>query len=84
MAKDQALGLITEMHERFADDSISQEQQALMASLQQHVHELDEATPVDPSLVDSVELLVSELEAEHPLGASVLRQLAEVLKNIGV
>lgn len=84
MPKEQAKALITEWHEKFAADNTSSQQEDLMMRVNAHIHELGEAEPVDPTLLDAVELYLTEIEAEHPQGAAVVRQLLETLKNIGV
>jgi hypothetical protein len=84
MPKQQAKSLISELHERFGDDITSSQQADLMMRLNAHIHDLNEEEPVDPTMIDAVELYLTELEAEHPQGASVVRQLIETLKNIGI
>lgn len=84
MPKQQAQNLITELHERFADDEVSAQQADLMMRLNAHIHELGEEDPVDPSMLDAVELYMGEVEADHPQVAAVVKQLLETLKNIGI
>lgn len=84
MPKQKAEHLITDLHERFADDSISPEQTALLAQVKSHIHNMNESEPVDPTFLETVEQLVAELEVEHPTAASVLEQLINTLKNIGI
>lgn len=84
MPKQRAKQLITELNERFGDSAPSPQQTDLMAQLDAHIHELGEDTPVDPSFVDAVELYLSEVESAHPQTATVIKQLVETLKNIGV
>ncbi len=84
MPKQRAEHLITDLHERFADDLVSPEQIALLNQVKSHIHNMDEAEPVDPTFLETVEQLVTEIEAEHPTSASILEQLLNTLKNIGV
>jgi hypothetical protein len=84
MPKHQIHALITDLHERFADDLVSPEQQALLQQLQLHIHEMGEADPVDTNFVDTVDLLLAETETEHPVVAGMLRQVLELLRNMGI
>ena len=84
MPKARAAALITDLHERFADDETSPQQKELMAQLQAHIHELGENDPVEPSFIDAMELLLADIETDHPKAAAVTRQLLETLRNIGV
>jgi len=85
MPKEQAKALIGEWHERFFENAeTSVQQKDLMMRLDAHIHELSEQDPVDPTMMDAVELYLTELESDHPQAATVVRQLLETLKNIGV
>jgi len=84
MPKQKAEHLITDLHERFADDLTSPEQIALLAQVKTHIHNMNEAGPADPTFLDTVERLVAEIEVEHPTAASILEQVLSTLKNIGV
>lgn len=84
MPKQKAIGLISDLHERFADDSVSKEQVQLLSDVQQHIHELGEADTPEPDFIDALEVLVTDLEVEHPTASGILRNLVETLKNMGV
>ena len=84
MPKQKAEHLITDLHERFADELVSPEQSALLEQVKSHIHNMDESVPVDPTFLETVEQLVAELEVEHPTAASILEQLINTLKNIGI
>lgn len=84
MPKQKAIALMTELHERFADDVESEQQKQLLSELQQHVHELGEAEAPEPDMVDALEVLVTDAEASHPAVVGTLRSLLETLRNIGV
>ena len=45
---------------------------------------MNEAEPADPTFLETVEQLVAEIEVEHPTAASILEQVLNTLKNIGV
>jgi len=84
MPKQSVQTLMTDLHERFGDELISPQQQELMAQVQSHIHDMKESEPAEPGFLDTVELLVSEVEADHPNAAAVLGQILETLKNMGV
>ena len=84
MPKQKAEHLITDLHERFADDLTSPEQLELLQQVKSHIHSMNEEEPVDPTFLGSVEGLVAEMELEHPTAASILEQLLNTLKNIGI
>lgn len=84
MPKQKVEHLITDLHERFADDLTSPEQIALLDQVKSHIHNMNEAEPADPSFLETVEQLVTEIEVEHPTAATILEQILNTLKNIGV
>jgi len=84
MPRDKALGLITELHERFGDAEQSPEQVRLLRDLEQHIHELDEAEKPRADFVEPLETILAEAEIKHPAIATLVRSLLDTLKNIGV
>jgi Domain of unknown function (DUF4404) len=84
MPKQKAIGLISDLHERFADDSVSEEQKKLLNDVKQHVHDLGESDTPEPDFIDALEVLVTDIEVEHPTASGILRNLVETLKNMGV
>lgn len=84
MPKQKAIALITELHERFADEEESAQQKRLLTELEQHIHGLDEQEPPEPGMLDALEVLVTDAEVKHPAIAGVMRNLLETLRNIGV
>jgi uncharacterized protein DUF4404 len=84
MPKQKAIALITELHEKFADDQVSDKQKELLMEIERHVHNLGEAEAPEPDFIDTLDTLVTDAEIEHPAMASVMRNLLETLKNIGV
>ena len=84
MPQEKISNLITDLHERFGDDLSSPEQQALMQALQSHAHDLGAAEPVDPSFQETLNLLMEEVEIEHPQAAAILREVMDALKNMGI
>lgn len=84
MPKQKAQALISDLHQRFGDDQISPQQQELMSQLQSHIHNMNEKEPVEPGFLEALEVFVAEIEEQHPKAATVVNQILETLKNIGV
>ena len=84
MPKAKITNLITSLHERFGDDLTSPQQQQLMKGLKSHIHQWDEKEPVDPNIQETINLLLEDIEKQHPKAAAVVREIMHVLENIGV
>ena len=84
MPKAQITNLITSLNDRFGDDLTSPQQQQLMSDLQHHIHQWDEQEPVDPSIQETVTVLIEDIEEEHPKAAAIVREIMHILENIGV
>jgi hypothetical protein len=76
--------LMTELHDTFGNHEPTPQQQQLMRSLEQHVHGVGEPDIERPDLVESLEVMVEDLEAEHPRTAGVFREILGALRNMGV
>ncbi len=84
MAQQEVHNLMTELHELFGNEEPSAGQQQLMESLEYYIHNNTDAAPPDPTPLDTIELLVDQIEVEHPRASGVLRQLMSHLRNMGV
>ena len=84
MPKQKANALINDLHERFGDDIVSEQQKQLMLKLQAHIHDIDDQDPIEPSFVEAIEMVLADLEEDHPQAAGLVKQLLDTLKNIGV
>ena len=84
MPKAKINNLMTALHSRFGDDLTSPQQKQLLKELQSHIHAWNEKEPVDPDFPQTVNLLLEEIEEEHPKAAAVMREIMRVLENIGV
>ena len=84
MPTDSLKALTSELHDSFRDDEISPQQQQLMQQLQTYVHDIDTAEPVPPSLIESSEILLDEVEEGYPQTAAIIRQVIKALGNIGI
>lgn len=85
MPQEKVRNLITEMHEMYGDEEPSEPQKRLMEQLELHTHPRGTKDEYgEPVPLDTLEMLVEEMAAEHPRTAGVMREILETLKNIGV
>jgi len=84
MPKQKIQSLISDLNEKFGDDLISPQQQALMLQLKSHIHDLNESEPVEPDFLDTIDTFITQIEDDHPNAAVVVNKILETLKNIGV
>ncbi|UZJ45182.1 DUF4404 family protein [Marinimicrobium sp. C6131] len=85
MPQEKARSLITQLHEMYGNEEPSEQQKHLMEQLELHTHPKGAKDQYgEPVPLDTLELLVEEMAAEHPRTAAVMRELLETLKNIGV
>ncbi len=76
--------LMSELHELFGHEEATPQQQQLMRNLQQHIHEQGEPDVSRPNLVESLEVVLEDIEVDHPRTSAVLREVLSTLRNIGV
>ncbi|MGD8176811.1 DUF4404 family protein [Marinimicrobium sp. ARAG 43.8] len=85
MPQEKIRNLMTRMHETFGSDQPSDQQKHLMEQLELHTHPRGmKDTYGEPVPLETLELLVEDMEAEHPRTAAAMREILETLKNIGV
>ena len=84
MPGDNLKALISDLHDSFGDDRTSPLQQQLMQQLHNYAHDIDQAEPVQPSLVESAEMLLVEMDEDYPHAAAIIRQLINTLGNNGI
>jgi hypothetical protein len=84
MPRQHLDNLITRLHQEFSPDQTSQQQQQLLEELQKHVHQIDQPGPEDPSPKDTANLLLENLEIEHPTAAGIVREIIETLGRLGL
>lgn len=84
MSRQEVESLMTELHELFGRGETTPQQEQLMRNLEQHIHAEGEPDVDRLDLVESLEVMVEDLEAEHPRTAGILREIVSVLRNIGV
>ncbi len=81
MPKQKLENLMTELHDAFGNDSPSESQKQLLASLEAHIHEFNAAAPIDPTPLETVELLLEQLGEEHPKTSAILTEFIGVLRG---
>lgn len=84
MPERELKSLFERLREHLPDGEASAQQRMLMEQIAYHLHDQDKPDPTDPSLRDSIELLIEELEADHPTSAAIARNILETLGNIGI
>ncbi len=84
MAKQKIVNLISDLNVIFGNGEPSAAQVKLMQDLESHVHSITEVQPVDPTILDSIEIGLEGLQDEHPKVAAVLKEALSALRNIGV
>ena len=82
MPRNTIQGLLSDLHERFGDDLSSPQQQQLLNTLNRQL--TTDSDLADPSFKETLDLLVEDLEVEHPQAAAVLREIMAVLNNMGI
>ncbi len=84
MPRQRIKNLISELHDLYGDDSASPQQIKLLQDLERGIHPEGAMGAEDPSPLETVELLLEEFGEEHPRTSAVLREIMDILKNIGV
>ena len=84
MASQHIEGLLTQLHERFATSETSPQQEALLRQLHGQLADWEGPTPPDGNVVSTAELLLEELDADHPHLSGVVRELIAALGRIGI
>ncbi len=85
MAQEKIRNLISQLHDLYWEDkTTSAQQQRLLQELEWRAHPEGTDEPEEPMPRETMEMLIEEMEAEHPKTARVMRELMETLKNIGI
>mgnify|MGYP000330191052 CR=1 FL=1 len=86
MAISEIQNLITDLHTSFTaeDEEPSPQQQQLLAQMQAYSHGTDEAEPELPKLSESAELLLEEVQESYPKSAAIIREVINILANMGI
>ena len=83
MPKHHIEGLITQLHERFANSDTSPEQEAMLARMKSQLAEWEGPKPPE-DFSETAEMLLQEVEEEHPKAAGLVREIINALNSIGV
>ena len=75
--------LLSELKATF-NSNLSDSQHLLMQQVERHIHDSDKPAPEDPSIEDTLELLIIDIEQEHPKAAIIVREIVKTLQNIGI
>ena len=82
MPKQTLHNLMTQLHDVFGSADTSPEQQKLFEELNGHIHEINENDPVDPTPLETVELLLEQLGEDHPKTSALLNEMLNTLRRI--
>jgi hypothetical protein len=84
MARQKVEGLLTQLHERFADSDTSPQQEALLQQLQGQLAEWEGPVPADGNVVNTAELLLEEVREKHPHLSRIVTEILDVLGRLGI
>lgn len=84
MADQELHSLLERLRATMDETEVSDQQRELLAKVEYHLHNEGEPDPQEPTLRESVEVLIEELSAEHPRSASVARSILESLAAMGI
>ena len=84
MSKHKIEGLIMNLHDRLAGVETSPQQARMLAQMQGQLEEWKDERPVDGDIRQTAELLMEDLEENHPKAAMVLRDIINTLHNAGL
>lgn len=84
MPKQQIKSLFQRLRDHLPEGEASAQQKTLLDQIEYHVHNIDQPDPPDPSFRESIELLIDDLETDHPKSAAVARNILETLGAIGI
>ena len=83
MPKQHIEGLLGQLYEKFADSYTSPQQEAMIAQMQSELAEWEGPKPPE-TFVESADLLLQEIQEEHPKAARLLQEIINTLNNIGM
>ncbi|MFG1497300.1 DUF4404 family protein [Saccharospirillum sp. HFRX-1] len=84
MADQELRSLMERLRATMDESEVSEQQRAMLEKLEYHLHNEGEPDPEEPSLRESVEVLIEDLSVEHPRSASVARSILEALASMGI
>ena len=84
MADQELRSLMERLRATMDESEVSEQQRAMLEKLEYHLHNEGEPDPEEPSLRESVEVLIEDLSVDHPRSASVARSILEALASMGI
>ena len=83
MPKQHIEGLLSELHERFADSDTSPQQEAMLQQMRGELADWEGPKP-SQDFYETAEMLLQDIEEDHPTAARLVREIINTLNNIGV
>jgi hypothetical protein len=83
MPKQHIEGLISQLHDKFADSDTSPQQEQMLAQMRSQLADWEGPKP-PATFQETAELLLEELEEEHPTAAGIIAEIIRSLNNMGV
>ncbi|PTY36973.1 hypothetical protein BGP77_06725 [Saccharospirillum sp. MSK14-1] len=84
MADQELRSLLERLRATMDESEVSEQQRAMLEKVEYHLHNEGEPDPEEPSLRESVEVLIEDLSVDHPRSASVARSVLEALASMGI
>ncbi|MCH8530746.1 MAG: DUF4404 family protein [Saccharospirillum sp.] len=84
MPKDQLHEMLNRLRETMDEGKPSPQAVELLNKVEYHIHNEGEPDPEEPTLKESIEMLVEDLSVDHPRSAAVARNILESLANMGI
>lgn len=84
MADQELRSLMERLRATMDESEVSEQQRAMLEKVEYHLHNEGEPDPEEPSLRESVEVLIEDLSVDHPRSASVARSVLEALASMGI
>jgi len=80
MSHTELKGLLTRLHDTFADNAPSPQVSALMQKMEQSLQD----GKVAPEIADAASDMLVEVEGVHPKATQVMMDMIEILDRMGV
>ena len=84
MSREKITGLVTQLHDQLTTSETSPEQEALLRQLHSQLENWEGGPAPDGSVVNTAELVLEELEDNHPQLSLVVREIIDALGRIGI
>jgi hypothetical protein len=84
MTTEKISGLVTQLHDQITTSETSPEQEAMLLQLHSQLQNWEGAPAPDGSPITTAELVLEELEDNHPQLSLVIREIIDALARIGI